>query len=442
MRIEHRGAKIFALVLFALVCVLTFLYLFTSAGGKLRLSSPYTAKTVVPTAFQLVQNGDVRLAGVKVGVVQDIESQGENGLVTFELEEEHVPLYKDATVLVRTKTLVGENYLDITRGSPRAGELEDGGTLPLEQAGEAVQLDEVLDSLDEETRVEVRRNLDGLAPGLDGRGEDFNRVFAAMRPTVEDGGVVAGILRRQKTQLASVLDDTATVMSAFAERTEQVRTLARQAKRTAEVVADRDEQFGEAIEELDPTLRQAQFSVGKLGSFSGRATPVMTDLKVAANDLEPLMRDLRPAAFLARKLFQDIPPLTRNLDPLLGELRDFAPAFEKAIGPLDSFLRETNPALEFFAPFEREFGSFFANAGSANEYYDSIGALGRVHAMIGPTSIKGVLTPAEKKALNALLETGGITEFFGTKHNAYPLPDTVQKPDERSAFRRVVPDGE
>lgn len=442
MRIDHRGAKITALILFAFACVATFAVLYKAAGGILRVNTPYTIKTVVPTAFQLVANGDVRRAGVKIGVVRDVTNRGDNGLVTIEItDEDSVPMFRDGTVQLRTKTLVGENYLAITQGTPQAGKVPDGGTLPLEQAREAVQLDEILATFDEPTRREVRRNLDGLGPGLDGRGDELNDLFGAMRPTVSDGGRVASILRRQKEQLAAVVDDTATVMSAFGERTEQVRTLARQARVTAEAVAARDERFGEAIDELGPTLRQAGSSVSRLGSFSGRAAPAMRDLRLASEDLRPLMPDLRAAAREGRTLFREVPPLSKELDPMLVELRGFSQALRPAVGSLDGFLRQMNPALRYFAPYSREFGAFFGNIGTVNGIRDSVGSIGRVHLMLSPSSNKGSGSRAEGKAMQALIEAGGLGRLRNEVQNAYPRPGTVDRPEKTSNFRRVEPDG-
>jgi phospholipid/cholesterol/gamma-HCH transport system substrate-binding protein len=440
MRIENRGAKILAIALFALLCVATLAVLYKQAGGNIRLSTPYTIRTVVPTAFQLVPNGDVRRAGVKVGKVTDIKSRGDNGVVTIELDDETAPVYRDAAVQIRTKTLVGENYLDIDPGTPRAGRIPDGGLLPLERASEAVQLDEILDSLDERTKAEVRRNLDGLGSGLDGRADELNRLFAAMRPTVADGGRVTRVLRAQKEPLAAVIDDTAKVMSAFAQRTEQVRTLARQAKVTAEAVRARDEQFGDAIRQLAPTLEQAKTSVAKLGSFSGRATPVMRDLRFAMGDLQPVATQLRPAARASRALFDEIPGLTDRLDPLLTQLRGFSKRLTPAVGPLDGFLRQVNPALTYFAPYEKEFGAFFGNVKAANARYDAVGALGRVMVMYDPSTIRQI-SPSARKALEAVMDAGLISPFYKTNTNAYPKPGTVDNPGTESNFRRVTEQG-
>lgn len=438
MRIDHRRWKITGLLAFTAVCVAIFLYLYVAAGGNLRLSAPYQAKVTVPTAFQLVQNGDVRRAGVKVGVVTDITSVGDNGLVSIEIDDEHAPLYKDATVKVRTKTLVGENYLDIDPGTPKAGELPDGGTLPLEQAEEAVQLDQILTSLDKETREDVQRNLDTLGPGVEGRGEALNRLWAAARPTARDGGAVMRILAGQRRELAALVEDAGETMQAFGDRGEQVRTLARQAKRTAIAAADRDDEFRTAFRELGPTLRQAKTSVTRLGGFAQRSTPVVSRLANVAADLDPVMRDLRPAVAATRSLFGELPGALKAADPLLKQLKPLSDKLSPAIGSLDAFLRQAGPAIGFLEPFSKEIGGFLGNNGEVFALKDAVGNFGRVHAVFSYSSLTA-FSPEMRKVMAALTQIGAASVTDGEKDNAYPEPGSIGEPNTKNAFKRVTP---
>ena len=123
--VHHLKAKALAVLAFGVVVTIIFLFFFVGADGKLPFRpEPYTARVILPNAFQLVTNSDVRLSGLQIGSVSSITNRGSNALVEFEVEDEHAPLYRDATVQLRTKSLLGENYLDIERGDPRSGALE------------------------------------------------------------------------------------------------------------------------------------------------------------------------------------------------------------------------------------------------------------------------------------------------------------------------------
>jgi phospholipid/cholesterol/gamma-HCH transport system substrate-binding protein len=283
----------------------------------------------------------------------------------------------------------------------------------------------------------VRRNLDGLGLGLKGRGEDLNRLFAASRPLAVDGGDVADILRAQKEPVAAVIDDTAKVMNAFAVRTGQVRSLAVQAKATAQAVASRDEQFAKAIDQLAPALEQAKKSVANLGGFAGRATPVAGYLTTDAKLLEPLARDLRPAASETRAVFHQLPQMVRNVNPMLEKLSQFSGALQPAIGPLDANLRQLIPALDYVKPFADEFGSFFGDVGQVNAYHDATGALGRVHVMMSESTFT-MFSPQTRKAVDALLQAGAGQLIRKEQRNPNPMPGTIGNPDDRNAYRQVT----
>lgn len=428
MRVTNVGLKIALLGLFTAACAGIFVYLYGAAGGKIRVSAPYQVTVRVPNAFQLVANADVRAAGVKVGVVNSVESDdGREATVELELKDAHAPIYRDARVLVRTKTLVGENYLDLEPGTPAAGKVPSKGTLSIDRAQDAVQLDQILSALDTPTRRAVSANLRNLGAGLGARGPDLNRLFGSARPAVATGGRALAILDAQRDAVARTIDNTGRVMAAIGGRRDDVRTLATSARRTAQAVASRDRRLGELLRALPSTLRQARSSTARLGAFAAGATPVARDLRVAARDLGPVMEDLGPSTAGARRLLVELPPLLRLADPLLQQLRGFSRAAGPAVGGVDAVLRQLNPALGHLKRYDREVGAFFANVGSALDTYDAVGNVARVHVLFGAGSFGG-LSPSARSALDALTAAGGMTEVHQTRSNAYPQPGTVGMP--------------
>lgn len=437
MKIENRMGKISGLFAFGLICLAIFVYLYIAAGGHIRFHRPYYASARVPTAFQLTKNGDIRSAGVKVGVISKITSVGDQGKVEFEITKKHFPIYKNAVVEVRTKTLVGENYLDVVPGTPQAGKLPKGGTLPLSQAKEAVQLDQILDSLGPQTRKRVKQNLDELGPGVSGRGQDINRIWAAMRPTAKDGGLVLRVLASQKRELAALVANTGEVMQAFGDRSTQVRTLARQAKQTAVAASSRDGELRAAIREIGPTLTQAKSSVRQLADFSQRSTPVVSDLADVTGQLRPVLSDLRPALSATRTLFKGLPASLRAANPLLTELSPFAKQLTPAIGSLDRFLRQAGPAVDYLSPYANEIGSMFANNGSVFATKDALGNKGRVHAILSASSV-AAFNDDQRKLLQGLEDLGAAQVYNAERSNNYPKPGDISSPkDGDGTYPRV-----
>lgn len=446
MRVAHLGAKTVGVGAFLLLCSAVFVYLYLAAGGTARLKSPYSAKAIVPTAFQLVPQGDVRRSGVKIGKVTNVDYKGSNGVVEFEITEPgQAPLYRDARLLVRTKTLVGENYLEVDPGTPRAGKLPSGATLPLKNSDEAVQLDEILSTLDPPTRRRVSADLRASGLALGDRGRDINRLIGEARPVVSDTASLAELLDAQRGGVSRLIDNTGEVLLALSDRRESTRTLVTAAKTTAEAVAARDQALGQAIDELPSTLGQARTSTARLASFASTATPVIHDLRLATVDLTPVLRDLGPTAVDARRLFAEIPPFRRQADPLLAELSPFTRTARPTLRSLDALLRQANPALGYLSPYSREAGAFFANTGSANDSRDAVGNRARVFPIISETSFASV-SPEQQRALQALRDAGllGIEPGTGDRLDAYPEPGTVDRPRQTPPdfmYPRVRGDG-
>lgn len=428
MRIENRIGKLLTIAVFMLVTVGIFGWLFVKAGGDLPGGeSGNRARALVPTAFQLVPNADVRRAGVRIGRVKDVSNRGSLGVVAFEVDKDQGTLYKNATVRIRTKTLVGENYIELDPGSPKAGPLGDNGVLPLTQAGEAVQLDEILSGLDDRTRKAIQANLDSLGGGFGERGAQLSRLFGTTPVTLKNVQELSDLLGDQKPQLAKMVDQTGRVLQAFANRTTDVRDLAVQGQRTAAAAASRDAQIGATLAQLPDTLRQLEETSAKLGRVSRRSTPVTADLRVAMASLPAVTKRLEASANAGRELFDVLPSVSRRADPMLGKLKDFSGATEDAVPSIDALMRNLNPALRYLKPHARDIGTVWANLGSAVDTRDVTGNLGRVHALVDEETITGL--PKEvSDVVQQLTTIGGFSNVRGVKRNAYPEPGTRRAP--------------
>jgi phospholipid/cholesterol/gamma-HCH transport system substrate-binding protein len=417
--------------------VVIFYQLYLLAGGVRPFGHAYTAKALLPETFNLVQRSDVRAAGVPIGHVDSLAPAGNLGEVTFEIDKP-VPLYNDATVEVRTKTLVGETYLEVNPGSPRTGRLPSGSVLPVAHTDNAVNFDQIFNALDPATRAEVRRTMAGLGRGLDGRGDDLNNLLGALHPAVSNGGELMQVLRPQDQQLAALMDQTGTVMSAITQRTDQVRQVIGDMRTTAKVVSARDAELGQALDLLPSTLNQAHRTVTDLGSFSAHATPVVSNLRIASVALTPAIRDLEPTARAGRELFAELRPFLRAFNPLVDSLTPAANSLSAMVPALDALLRQASPAVSYLEPFSHEVGSFFSNVGAEANTRDAVGNLIRVHAVIGPDQYTNMPTGV-RKAEQALIQTGALEQIYNPRSNAYPQTGTATSPNSSYAFGASYP---
>ena len=72
--------------------------------------------------------------------------------------------------MLRTKTLLGETFVELTPGDQQGQTLEEGGRLPEAQVADSVQLDEIWRTFNARTRDAFRVWMQGTAASLRGLG--------------------------------------------------------------------------------------------------------------------------------------------------------------------------------------------------------------------------------------------------------------------------------
>src|SRR3954469_16673448 len=125
----------------------------------------FQLKAQFESANSIRPNSPVRIAGVEVGKVKSVTGvEGSNAaLVTMELKDSALPLHDDATAKIRPRIfLEGNFFVDLKPGTPGAPALNSGDTIKISQTASPVQLDEVLTSLQSDSREDLQALLNGL----------------------------------------------------------------------------------------------------------------------------------------------------------------------------------------------------------------------------------------------------------------------------------------
>ena len=221
---------------FALSCFGLMLFLWIAFGGPVPLSpESYRIKAYFPEATTLAVESDVRIGGVSVGKVKAIEAapaevrlRGRDvAEVEIEIEPAYAPISKDARAIMRQKTLLGETFLELTSGTepgddardvtaqvslgdsveapedaPVPEALPEGGTLGVGQTREAVQIDEIFNALDDETREAFQRWQASAAIAIRDRGLSFNDALGNLAPFITDASDTLEILAGQGKRCA------------------------------------------------------------------------------------------------------------------------------------------------------------------------------------------------------------------------------------------------
>jgi phospholipid/cholesterol/gamma-HCH transport system substrate-binding protein len=153
----------FAVVLLVIVAIGVF-FGFTK---RIPFKHGFRLNAVFSTAVDIKPKSPVRIAGVNVGKVSSIRREGNAGVVNMEIESRGLPIHSDATAKIRPRTfLEGDWFVELQPGSPSAATLSSGATIPVTQTADPVQLDQVLDALNTDTRANLQDFLIGYGDAL------------------------------------------------------------------------------------------------------------------------------------------------------------------------------------------------------------------------------------------------------------------------------------
>ncbi|HWH92594.1 MAG TPA: MlaD family protein [Baekduia sp.] len=375
--------RVLVMVGFALSCFALLLFLWLAFGGATPLKPKgYRFKVSFGEATQLAHEADVRISGVPVGKVKDIETNPKTGRsdATIELQPEYAPLPADAKAILRQKTLLGETYVELTPGTPKARPVPDNGRLATGQVADTVELDEILRTFDPTTRAAFQNWIQTQAVAIRGRGQDLNDALGNLAPFAQDTTKVLQILNAQKAGVRQLVRNTGEVFDALSERDGQLAGVITNSNNVFATTAARDADLQAAFKALPTFEKESATTLERLSQFSAKADPVVTDLRPAARELSPTLVQMS-------KLAPDLKALFRSIDPLVAASKKGLPAtteFLDQLHPLlanfDAPLKQLNPILDGASLYKNEIAAFFANSAAATQATASVaGSDERVH---------------------------------------------------------------
>jgi virulence factor Mce-like protein len=400
------------MVVFALSCFGLLLYLWTSFGGAVPLAPKgYRFEARFDEATQLADNADVRISGVTVGHVIDSKLEAGRTSAEIEVDPAYVPVPRDTRAILRAKTLLGETYVELTPGDRSAGDLPDGGTLPVGQVEPTVELDEILRSFDPRTRRALQRFLAGFAASLERRGEDLNDGVGNLAPFAEDTDDLLEVLDSQEGAVRRLIRDTGQVFAALGRRRGELAGLVRTTDSVLQATARRNRELRETVRILPVTLRELRPTLAELEALSIEAAPVVRDLRPAGRALAPTLRDATALAPELRELFLGVDRVIAVSRTALPDTTRIVDAAHPLFGQLEPLLRQLVPVVDFLALYEQELVTSFAGVAAATQ------ASERPAAGAEPIRYLRALVPFTAEGFVAAQERLG-----SNRHNPYFRP--------------------
>jgi phospholipid/cholesterol/gamma-HCH transport system substrate-binding protein len=276
-----------------------------------------TAQAVTPG-----QGQTVNIAGVEVGQISSVKLENGKAIVGLKIERDHATIYRDATILLRPKTGLKDMVAELTPGTPEAGELEDGQRIPASQTMPDVNLDEILASLDADTRDYLRILLGDGARGLGGNGRELAQTIRRIEPTARYARQVNEQLAERRRNIKRVIHNFSLLMEELGSKDDQVAEFVENSNAVFATLADQDANIRDTLRELPSALDATQEALTSADAMASELGPTLQDLRPAARALGPALRQTRPFLTETTPVIRDqLRPFSRAALPTARELR-------------------------------------------------------------------------------------------------------------------------
>jgi phospholipid/cholesterol/gamma-HCH transport system substrate-binding protein len=280
------------------IVVTSFLTLLLAATiGNISLGEKTKYRAVFSDVTGLLPGNDIRIAGVTVGSVNSIElDERALALVEFELDDgREIP--RSTIARLRYRNITGERYVALTEGQGSAEPLEPGGTLPLAQTRNALDLTVLFNgfrplfqALHPESVNQAAFEIVQVLQGEGGTVESLTAKTASLTSALADKDVVIG----------RVLDNLAAVLATVDDRNTELADLIVQLRRLAAGFAEDREVIGG--------------SLAGINELAGATADLLVDVR------PPLSEDITELRQLATTLDENKETIDGVLTRLPGKL--------------------------------------------------------------------------------------------------------------------------
>ena len=268
-------------------------------------------------AAGLVRDNAVKVAGVKVGVVEEVKAEGDDAVLILRLDPE-IELHTDAVAGIRAKSLLGEKYLALTSGSEAAPVLEDGGVI--ENVRSTFEVDQVLNAL--EPILGGENSIGAMLEPLIGRVDDMlaeargddgkppvvtrEQITASIEEVRATITTVKEITEQNKDELHDLLTNTNAILE-----DPRVDRIIGNLDRITSTTAKR---LPGLLDKADRTLSRADSALARVEEATAELTPERMD-KVGQ-----IIDDVAVASANLKELSEGVKGIGADVGPLIASL--------------------------------------------------------------------------------------------------------------------------
>ncbi len=412
------------------VAVVAFILL---SGG-----SSYTVKAVFQNASQIVTGDQVEVAGNSIGTVSNISltPNGEAQLTLTINDSQFTPLHEGTQAIIRQPGLssIAARYVDLNLGAANGPTIPSGGTIQQSSTQSEVDLDELFNSLNSQTRKGLQDVFQGSAASYAGRGQQAQQAWEYLNPAIASSSLLFENLNRDTAKFTRFIVNSSNLVTSLAQRQSDLSGLVSHLSTTFSALATQQTALGQSVQRLPPFMRLANTTFVNLRNALVDLTALVNATKSVANPLPgyprgklyALLAQLQPLATEAVPTVKDLANVISkpgpnndliNLNQLsvplakatvggqFGEPLVYADgAYRPGAFPVSSeALNQSVPELAVARPYAVDLTGWFEGY-SHPGIYDANGAMSRIATVVGVGSIQnGALNILGTNPLSNLL---------------------------------------
>jgi phospholipid/cholesterol/gamma-HCH transport system substrate-binding protein len=352
---------------------------FGGSGGQ-----SYVVYAKFQDAAGLLPQFFVKVDEVKAGLVSSITlDRQDKAVVKMELDKSATPIGAGATANIRPVNLLGEKYVDLNSGD-LSKPLPSGSTIPIARTGVPVELDDLLNTLNPDTRAGLGIIINEAGLAMAGRGADFNSTLHDLPSALDAARRVVGEVAAENTSLEHAIVSGNRVIASVNSRRGDLNGLVQSGAAALTAIAAARGNLGQTVANAPGGLGQLRQTLTQLQAAADALTPAAADLQSTAPSL---------GATLAR-----LPQFAVDANGALAEARAVAPSLVRlglqstptlrlmrpTIARLATFAKTLRPVLDMLDAGSglREFLGFMAGWAGVTAQRDSLGHVFRLRATI------------------------------------------------------------
>ena len=188
------------------------------------------------------------------------------------------------------QSLIAEYFIDCLP----AGEPAEDGSVLRKKVQQTVQPDLVQNTLREPFKDRLAILINEFGTALAGNPENLNEAIRLGAPALDDLHAALRLLGRQNTVIRDLNVDSDEIIGKLADRRTDVAAFINNAGEAAAASAERSDDLSRDFDLLDDFLAELQPTMVELGNVARETTPLLSDLRGAAPQLNELAVSLPP----------------------------------------------------------------------------------------------------------------------------------------------------